>query len=265
MLSVSSLIEFLMNLMRDEEAREAFDQDPQGTLSSHGLDGVSGQDVRDARLVMADNGGVRARPDHGSGSGSRYDDPVREIQHTTNNYVINEGPSVGSVDQTFNVIKIDDRDTTVVDSFNSADTTDVDVVATQDNSQTNTDIDIIDIDDSFNEEPAEGEPGSEEPEAGTDPVDSTAGDEPSDGEPTSGEPAGGEPDGGEPVNSTLGDELTDGEPAFGEPTFGGPADGEPTGSEPVGGEPDGSGSFSDEPTSGIEPADSEPDLDAAII
>lgn len=243
MLSVSSLIEFLMNLMRDEEAREAFNQDPEGTLSSHGLDGVSGQDVRDARLIMCDNGGARARPDHhgaGSGSGSRHDNPVREIQHTTNNYVINEGPSVGSVEQTFNVIKIDDRDTTVVDSFNSADTTDVDVVAIQDNSQTNTDVDIIDIDDSFNEdpddesEPAEGEPGGKEPAAGLDPVDSTPDDETASSEPADGEPVDVEPVDNQPVNG----EPVNGEPVDSEPTYGDPASGELVGSEPVEDEPD---------------------------
>lgn len=242
MMSVSSLIEFLMNLMRDEAAKEAFDQDPQGELNRAGLDGVSGQDVRDARLIMGDNGGVRPRSDH-HGSGSRSDDPVREIHHTTNNYVINEGTAVGSIDQT--IINIDDRDTTVVDSFNSADTTDVDVVAVQDNSQTNTDIDVtdIDIEDSFNEEPAEGEPGDEEPTDGTEPVDGVPGDQPSDGAPDDIHLAV-EPD------NTLGGELDDG----------GPAGGEPLESEPV----------DSGPVSGIDPVESEPiedapDLDAAVI
>jgi hypothetical protein len=255
MLSVSTLIDFLMNLMRDEDAKEAFDQDPQGTLTRHGLDDVSGQDVRDARLIMADNGGVRPRPDHESRSGSRHDDPVREIHHTTNNYVINEGPSIGSVDQTFNEINIEDNDTTVVDSFNSADTTDVDVVAVQDNDVTNIDVTDIDIEDSFNEEPAAGEPGGEEPGAGTDPADGTPG----------GEPADSAPPGGEPADSTLGDELIDSEPAGSATLDSEPVDSEPVDSGPVDSEPVDSG-----PVGGTDPVDSEPlgdepDLDAAVI
>src|SRR5215468_259432 len=100
MMSVSALIEFLMNLMRDDNAKAEFDQNPQGTLDKHGLGDVSGQDIRDARLIMADDGGVRHKSGHhgsGSGSGSRGDDPVREIHHTTTNYVINEGTAVGEI------------------------------------------------------------------------------------------------------------------------------------------------------------------------
>ncbi|HET8641000.1 MAG TPA: IniB N-terminal domain-containing protein [Pseudonocardiaceae bacterium] len=184
-MSVSTLIDFLMNLLRDEDARAAFEQDPQGELTRNGLDCVSAQDVRDARLIMADDGGVRPRSE--GGSSSNHSDPVREIHHTTNNYEINQGHTVGDIDQTLNVINIDDRDTVVVDSFNSADTNDIDVVAIQDNS---TDIDI---EDSFNENGPEPEPTDEvstdpveepaagdapaEPEIGIDPVESAPVDE----------------------------------------------------------------------------------------
>jgi len=175
MMSVSALIDFLMKLLRDDNAKAAFEHDPQGTLSKHGLDGVSGQDVRDARLIMADDGGVRAKPGHSSGSGSRHDDPIREIHHTTTNYVINEGTVVGG---DVNIINIDDRDTTVIDSFNSADTTNVDVTAIQDN-------DVTNINGSSGGKPddhsAKGEPDGKEHTAGTHPVDGTS----------SGTPAGG--------------------------------------------------------------------------
>jgi hypothetical protein len=285
MMSVSALIKFLMDLMRDDAARAEFDQDPQGTLSRHGLDDVRGQDVRDARLIMADGGGVRARSGHGSESGSRGDDPVREIHHTTTHYVINEGPTVGEIDQRLNVINIDDRDTTVIDSFNSADSTDVDVVAVQDNS---TDIDVTDIDindtdindtdteDSLNGEPAEDDPAEDEP-GDSDP----AGDDPADGDSAGGDSAGGDSAGGDPTGSTPGDEPASDGPADGDPIGGAPAagtpddqpidliDGEPVDSDPAGFDPAGS-PVDVEPVDGTaaidsEPVMDEPDLDAVVI
>ncbi|MDQ4116500.1 MAG: IniB N-terminal domain-containing protein, partial [Actinomycetota bacterium] len=39
--------------MRDPAARAEFDRDPDGTLERNGLDGLSGHDVRDARLLLA--------------------------------------------------------------------------------------------------------------------------------------------------------------------------------------------------------------------
>lgn len=236
---LSTLIDFLMNLMRDEDAAKAFNQDPAGTLSKGGLDGISGQDVRDARLIMADDGGIHPRGDHhGSGghhtSGGHHrsysgdDDPVREINHTTKNYTIDQSHhyTFGDVDQTFNLINIDDHDTTVVDSFNSADSTDV--VAIQDNSRT------LNVDDSFNKETNESTgtdpdpansgpkdaPTGEEPDPHTDPVHSGPEDPPFTEEP---DPHT------DPVDSGPEDPLFTEEPD---------AHTDPVDSDPVGGEPD---------------------------
>jgi len=238
MQSVSKLIEFLMNLLRDEHAQAQFEQDPQAALAARGLDNVTGQDVRDARLIMADDDAVHAK--HG-GAGSQHarsdhDDPVREIRHTTSNYQASEHGAAdggyhytggdytgGDVNQTFNILNIDDRDTLVVDSFNSdddgidnkggeisesvlagddldgqvgvdnSDATDVDVVAinesfNEDNS-TNTDVDVLDIEDSFNEttetadQPATDQPTAEEPVAEAPIAEDPAPDVPVDDEP----------------------------------------------------------------------------------
>lgn len=154
MQSVSALIDFLMSLFRDEDAKAAFDQDPQGALAKHGLQGVTGQDIRDARLVMADRGDVRA-DDRSGWPSSADDDPVREIHHTTEHYEIG-GRSPAEAHETFNVVNIDDRDTVIVnDSFNEQ--TEVDVVAVdadnsfnEDNSQ-NADVDVVNVEDSFND------------------------------------------------------------------------------------------------------------------
>ena len=211
MQSVSALIEFLMNLLRDEKAQAEFEQHPQATLATHGLGNVSGQDIRDARLIMADDGAVHHR--HGGGRShhharSEHDDPVREIRHTTAQYEASEHGgyhhnTIGDVNQTFTFVNVDDRDTAVVDSFNSDNdgidnkggkisesvlagddidgrvevnnADDVDVVAVnksfnEDNSS-DTDVDIGKIEDSFNKtievQPAPGSPvsGSPAPDA----------------------------------------------------------------------------------------------------
>jgi hypothetical protein len=59
MLSVSSLIDFLMSLLRDDELRAEFDRAPDEVLARHGLDGVTAEDVRDAEPLLADVAGVR--------------------------------------------------------------------------------------------------------------------------------------------------------------------------------------------------------------
>lgn len=187
MASIASLIDFLMSLMREEKTRLAFERDPEGTLADRGLDNVTGQDVRDARLMMADDGMARPRPAARQERGGGDDDAVREIRHTTNNFEVTE---VGDINQT--IVAIDDRDTTIVDSFNS----DTKVVAIQDNdvidnstdnsvdNDVDNDVDVISIEDNDTtvpaqeagaEEGAEPEPGSAtdpapEPEVGIDPV-----------------------------------------------------------------------------------------------
>ncbi|GLZ29511.1 hypothetical protein Lesp02_17010 [Lentzea sp. NBRC 105346] len=157
---LTQLIDFLMNLLGDDDAKKAFDADAQGELNKAGLGGVTGQDVRDARLIMADSGGVRPRS--GEHRPSHDNDPVREIHHTTREYIV-EKP-IQHVEQNIN---IDDRDITIIDdSFNSDDDTEVNSVAIQDN-----DTNVTQVKDSFNDLPKEDVPKEpepvEEPEDGT--------------------------------------------------------------------------------------------------
>ncbi|HVM14763.1 MAG TPA: IniB N-terminal domain-containing protein [Egibacteraceae bacterium] len=157
MLSISALIEFLLNLLRSDEARAEFENDPQGTLAKYGLDGVTAQDVRDATTVLGDQDGVSCHSGGGnSGGGSsagggsktyhhQGNDPVKEIHHVTKTYSADETVSVKNsynsfsykeynsynefnlnyTDNSVKVVNIDDRDTvivgenvTVTDSFN---------------------------------------------------------------------------------------------------------------------------------------------------
>jgi hypothetical protein len=161
MSSLSGIIDFLLGLMRDDKANAAFEQNPQAALTGSGLGGVTGQDIRDARMVMRDEGGLR--PSGGGNSHSGSDDPVREIRHTTKNYEVDN--HYQHTEQTFNLINIDDRDTTVVDSFNSNDNNTTDVVAIQDNDE------ITNIQDSFNDVTAPPQATNGQPEGNSSPVD----------------------------------------------------------------------------------------------
>ena len=67
MLSLSSLIEFLLDMLRDEATQAEFERDPSGSLAARGLSGVTAQDVRDVQPMLADVGGVHRvvhSPDH---------------------------------------------------------------------------------------------------------------------------------------------------------------------------------------------------------
>ncbi len=159
MLSVSSLIEFLMNLLRDEEAQAEFERDPQGMLARHGLDNVCGQDVRDVAPAVADQPGVHAKDDAhgartydqtGNGTGSYQqsdDDPVREISYMKNNYEVDR--SVTHNEYTLNyhddrtTVNIDDRDTVNIDSDGGDVTID---------DSFNSDNSVTIVEDSFNED-----------------------------------------------------------------------------------------------------------------
>jgi hypothetical protein len=151
-LDLNALIKFLVNLLGDDDAQAAFAQDPEGTLAGAGLDGVTGQDVRDVRLLMADGGSVRAGD--GAGPAPGGDDPVAEINYTARNYSATEsgaapagGFDLDSFAVTNNFFSVDDRDTTFTDNS----TTDVTLVQDSFN-ETDTTIDIttIDAEDSFN-------------------------------------------------------------------------------------------------------------------
>jgi hypothetical protein len=149
----SDIIDFLLRLLSDETARTEFDKDPQAALGKAGLQGVSGQDVRDARLHLADSGAVHATDD-GARSASPHHDPVREIGHTTAHYAATDHHPVEHGDTFFT---IDDRDTLFFQSISDDDITVTDdhsvntVTAIQDNDVNVSDDDVnINADGSFN-------------------------------------------------------------------------------------------------------------------
>ncbi len=169
MVAFSDIIDFLLRLLGDDAARAEFEEDPQATLAAAGLEGVSAQDIRDARLQLADSGAVSATDD---GAGSSYpdgDDPVREIDYTTRHYVPDEHTDVDDTGHADpdpvggggTVVTIDDRDTlffqsisdddvTITDSFNEDNSSDS-LTAIQANGSFNSDDDVtVDAANSFN-------------------------------------------------------------------------------------------------------------------
>lgn len=130
MFALSDVIDFVLSLLRDDSKLAAFEEDPQGELDAAGLQGLTGQDVRDAQLVMADSGSARPNSDGGSSGGGG--DAVSQITHVTRNY--HAGPET-------TIVQIDDRDTIINDSFNSDD--DVTVIDDSFNSSVENDVTAI--------------------------------------------------------------------------------------------------------------------------
>lgn len=119
MLSVSSLIDFLLSLLRDEEALAEFEADPDGALARSGLDGVSADDIRDVLPLLSDCSGVTA---HGRG---HYDDddPVRVIREAVRDHHAEPQVVHKTIYKEYhehNSYFVDDRDNGVFieDSFN---------------------------------------------------------------------------------------------------------------------------------------------------
>ena len=50
----STLLDFILNLLRDPETAEAFARDPQGTLEDHGLGDITSVDIEDIMPVLMD-------------------------------------------------------------------------------------------------------------------------------------------------------------------------------------------------------------------
>jgi hypothetical protein len=140
-LSLSSLIEFLLDMLRDEATQAEFARDPSATLAARGLAGVTAQDIRDVQPMLADVDGVQCVAgdgpgEHGGrlhggsghhGSGAHHD-AVREIHHVTREYTVTR-PEVTNVTQEYtynsytefstdNSVHASDGSTVIQDSYN---------------------------------------------------------------------------------------------------------------------------------------------------
>jgi hypothetical protein len=149
MLSVSSLIEFLMNLLRDPAVQAEFERDPQGVLAP----AWSGPPVR-SRCARRGSAGGRHQAVYVTHGGyhpslSHGDDPVREISHITEHYEVNnvvvhdsDEYNFSYVDDRDTIVTVDDRDSTEINAEGDVTVTD----------SFNQDNDVNVIEDSFNED-----------------------------------------------------------------------------------------------------------------
>jgi hypothetical protein len=102
MTTSTSLIEFLMSLLRDPEALAAYQDDPNGYLASCGLDNISPADVHDSLVLLEDNQTADFSRDHNVGvhvatpppaphpapGASEHDAAIQYLNnYITNNYV----------------------------------------------------------------------------------------------------------------------------------------------------------------------------------
>ena len=90
-----SLLEWLMDLFRDENAREAFKADPESYAAQHGFQHVSAADMRDALCLAADDDDRVPSPrhhDHDDDDDDNSDDDnghhggTHYLKHYVNNY-----------------------------------------------------------------------------------------------------------------------------------------------------------------------------------
>jgi hypothetical protein len=150
-LSLSSLIEFLLDMMRDPTTQNAYARDPNATLAARGLSGVTAQDVHDVQPLLADHQGVTVSaggahavrsttldhtPSHSYGHAAGYGghhsghDPSAAIDHITNAYQVDHTTVVRNVTQEYkqyatyksyvtdNSVHADHGSTVIQDSFN---------------------------------------------------------------------------------------------------------------------------------------------------
>jgi hypothetical protein len=123
-MTMQEVIDFLLDLLRNEETQAEFERAPEAVLADRGLEGVTAQDVRDARLQLADSGGARAVGDDSPPGGN---DPIREIRFTEDNFAAEPAPPAPPPapdifeQTTNNILAIDDRDTLVVQNTTTSD------------------------------------------------------------------------------------------------------------------------------------------------
>lgn len=231
-MTMQDVIDFLLDLLRNEDTRAAFERDPGGVLADRGLEGVTAQDVRDARLVLADQGGARPVGDDPPPGG---DDPVREIRFTEDNFEAEsqapqQAPAPDIFEQTTTIVAIDDRDTLVVQNTT---TSDDDITVIQDSFNDSSTTDVVAIQANRTIVDGEPEPGVNPPPAAV--VTGPGAEIPA--------PEGNEPDQAAPIDTAP--ELVDDVPIDDSE----PDDGVPDSAEP-------------EPAEEGEP---DPALDAAVI
>lgn len=109
-MATPSLLDWIMDLLRNDEAREAFNSNPQAALQSAGFSQVCGEDVADARMFVADTPGVKQGV-LGEFLPEETDDAADNIRYIINNYYYDNDRYIINADEDLEEIDdIDDLD-----------------------------------------------------------------------------------------------------------------------------------------------------------
>lgn len=109
----TSLLDWIVTLLKDNEAREAFQSDPKAAMSAAGMSSICGNDIRDARPFLLDNPSVKQVRPYEPADTSSAKEPHEQIRdiveshkvHDSREYVASHGPGPR-------------EDTTIDDSYN---------------------------------------------------------------------------------------------------------------------------------------------------
>lgn len=75
----TSLLDWIMTLIKDTEAREAFQADPKAAMSAAGMSSICGDDIRDARPFLLDNPSVKQVRPYEPAEHKDTSEQIREI------------------------------------------------------------------------------------------------------------------------------------------------------------------------------------------
>jgi hypothetical protein len=84
----TSLLDWIVTLLKDTEAREAFQQDPKAAMSAAGMSSICGSDIRDARPFLLDNPSVKQVKPYEQADTSSAKEPSEQIRQIVENHKI---------------------------------------------------------------------------------------------------------------------------------------------------------------------------------
>ena len=97
MQSATSLLDFILSLLRDQHTQSEFHAHPEHVLARHGLQNVCASDIHDTMPLVTDQRGVQLSHGHDStpwhdspGDGNDMHGAIRVLEHITKNYTWNE-------------------------------------------------------------------------------------------------------------------------------------------------------------------------------
>lgn len=115
-----SLLEFIRELLFNDELRQDFADNPEGTLADHGLENLSPDDVHDALVLVEDNQTADFSRDYNTGGNTvaSFTPPPPVVHHADGGDSHQQAVEYLNTYVTNNFTTIDDRDTITDNSIN---------------------------------------------------------------------------------------------------------------------------------------------------